>query len=66
MSIPDAQHPIWSVTRLAIVAVVLCVMLAVGYKNGFDFEKDGRTILIVLGSIGAFDVFKSKITKDQP
>ncbi len=58
------SHPIWKVIRLAIVAFVLAFLLRNNYQNGFDLEKDGKTIVILLSSILGFDIAKQRMTHE--
>lgn len=57
----DPKSPIWPTIRFAIVAVVLCVMLACNYDR-WD-SRDWTTVIGVLGTLGGFDSLKQVVTK---
>lgn len=64
MKTPTADHPMWSLIRLTIVGTFLLCMLAFTY-NSFVWEKDGRTLAVVVGALGAVEFAASRNARSR-
>jgi hypothetical protein len=58
----DPTHPIWKIIRYAVTGIVITIMCATLYKNGFD-PKDIILIIGTLSSLLGVDIVKSMTTQ---
>ena len=62
---PDSNHVVWRLARLAIIGLILVAMLWLGYDNGFSLTADLPTILAVLAALAGVDYTQSKCRQDD-
>ena len=60
MTLPDKDHPIWSVARSFFIVIVLYLLLTFNYQNGFA-PADITTIIVTIASLMSFDTIKKII-----
>ena len=58
---PNADHPIWTILRYAVVGTVMIVLCSTLYRNGFD-RKDIVLIATTLLGLAGFDQVKTRLT----
>ena len=56
----DPDHPIWKLLGYVVVGIVLTILCATMYRNGYD-PKDLLLLLGVIGGMLGFDVGKAKV-----
>ncbi len=62
MSIPQADHPVWKLARLAIVCATMLVFFGTIYTQPIE-QKDLITIFGTLAALAGYDWAKTAATK---
>lgn len=62
LNLPDKDHPVWPVVRVALIVVGLGLCLHYNY-NSWDPVKDPRSMLIMALLAGGFEAFKRFFSK---
>lgn len=52
MNWPEHDSPFWPILRLAVIGAILIVCMSILYEHGFDFAKDGTTLIAILSGLG--------------
>jgi hypothetical protein len=58
MQLPQSDHVIYKILRLAVVGVIMVVMLKFNYLNGWS-PADYLTLIATLMALGGFDAIKA-------
>ncbi len=57
-NVKDPTAAIWPIVRLIVTAFVAWFGMSTFYSHGFDPQKDGATIALVLTALGGIDGLK--------